>query len=692
MKLGLTMALVVASLLGAGVNSSRAEEASKVSNPYSPAFGHPYRHGAVPTVETWKKMKAWQAQNAPTSSNTLTYAGGIDGIGVTSGTPKVYLVVYGSQWGTQGTDGNGNMTLSNDPVGAVPYLQMLFKGIGTGGEQWSGVMTQYCDGPLVALGVTSCPPGAAHVGYANGGAFAGIWYDNAVASPVVATKDQLAQEAGDAALYFGNSTPELNRYAQYMILSPTGTYPDGFNTVPTIFCAWHAYVPSATGDIAFTNMPYVYDLGSSCGAGWANGPTAGKLDGFSINAGHEYAEILTDQNPNGGWINGTQENGDECSWITKGPGYSRIQNVPMGNGSYAMQATWSNVNNACEIWQTPQITEFPVPTAGAFAAYIGPSGGYDNIAAGPDGALWFTEPNAYQIGKITTAGSITEFPVPSIAADDYPPYAITAGPNGALWFTTTDFFNGGKIGTITTAGAVTEFPIPVFEPVPQDIVSGSDGALWFTNTLGFPLGCIDRITTAGVVSNQYACSNPYTETLTITAGPDGALWFTYGVLIPPDYQTSNWFIGSISTGGVFGSTTQTASAVGRLAAGPDGALWFGEQGTGKIYRINTSGVITNQYPIPSLNDGSRLVTGLDSALWFTEAGGNQIGRITTTGIVTEYRIPTLNSVPAAIVAGSDGAVWFTEVKGNKIGRITVPFSSDYLYIDDFESPAAPGPE
>jgi len=32
---------------------------------------------------------------------------------------------------------------------------------------------------------------------------------------------------------------------------------------------------------------------------------------------------------------------------------------------------------------------------------------------GADGALWFTEQNVNRIGRITTAGVITEFPVPS---------------------------------------------------------------------------------------------------------------------------------------------------------------------------------------------------------------------------------------------------------------------------------------
>lgn len=54
------------------------------------------------------------------------------------------------------------------------------------------------------------------------------------------------------------------------------------------------------------------------------------------------------------------------------------------------------------------------------------------IASGPDGALWFTEYNTNKIGRISTSGAITEYPV--ISAASYP-YSITTGPDGALWFT-----------------------------------------------------------------------------------------------------------------------------------------------------------------------------------------------------------------------------------------------------------------
>ncbi|TLZ13179.1 MAG: hypothetical protein E6K28_00995, partial [Gammaproteobacteria bacterium] len=61
------------------------------------------------------------------------------------------------------------------------------------------------------------------------------------------------------------------------------------------------------------------------------------------------AEIVTDQNPAGGWANAQtgEENADECAWIAAGQGAAA--NVSMGNGAYAMQSTWSNDTNACEI-------------------------------------------------------------------------------------------------------------------------------------------------------------------------------------------------------------------------------------------------------------------------------------------------------------------------------------------------------
>jgi len=368
--------------LGAGMQTAAtgAQAAAAgnpaLPNPYSPAYQHPYRQGVIPTRPQLAKMRTWArshpsaAAPAAASPNDLSYGGGIDGIGVTTGQEKVYLVFYGSQWGTQSTNANGDITLSGDPSGAAPYLQELFTGLGTNSELWSGVTTQYCDG--VAVGAQSCPASnTEHVAYPSGGVLAGVWVDESAPSPSEATPAQLGTEAVNAAAHFGNTTPAANRDAQYDILSPTGTHPDGFGPSGT-FCAWHDWngdpfvgVTSPYGDIAFTNMPYVTDLGASCGESFVNAGSAGLLDGFSIVNGHEYAETITDQNPPGGWTDASgEETADKCAWITPGTSGGSFD-LALATGTFAMQTTWANDGaggaGACEA-SHPIVTNGSTPT------------------------------------------------------------------------------------------------------------------------------------------------------------------------------------------------------------------------------------------------------------------------------------------------------------------------------------------
>jgi virginiamycin B lyase len=65
------------------------------------------------------------------------------------------------------------------------------------------------------------------------------------------------------------------------------------------------------------------------------------------------------------------------------------------------------------------------------------------MAAGADGAIWFTESGANKIGRITTTGTISEYAVPTV---DSVPYDIAVGPNATLWFTEQ---RSSKIGQIT---------------------------------------------------------------------------------------------------------------------------------------------------------------------------------------------------------------------------------------------------
>jgi hypothetical protein len=343
-------ALALAGLSTVAVTSV-AQAAPARSTKAAAAVPAAYRHGLMPMIGRSVSV----APHATCSSKCVKFQGGIDGVGVTTGKERVYLVFWGSQWGTQGTNSNGYVTFAGDKDGVAPDLQAFFDGLGSSTDHWSGVMTQYCQG--AAKGATVCTTSDQHVAYPTGGALAGVWEDTSAKSPAESTGHQIGVEAEAAATHFGNTTTAANRDDQYVIVSPTGTNPDNYKG--NGFCAWHDYTGDSTLDgggavsgstIAFTNLPYIPDAGSGCGSGFVN--PGNVLDGVTIVEGHEYAETITDQFPAGGWIDAAgEEVGDLCAWKSSGAG--KTQDITLSTGKFAVQGIWSNVANkgvgACSV-------------------------------------------------------------------------------------------------------------------------------------------------------------------------------------------------------------------------------------------------------------------------------------------------------------------------------------------------------
>jgi hypothetical protein len=254
----------------------------------------------------------------------LTYHGGVGGSGVVTGLDKVYLIYWGSQWGTNG---------SNDPSGEATVQNGFFSHVG--GSSWNNSVTQYCQG--VSSGTTFCN-GAGTAAANPSNVLGGTWFDSGSAAPSRPSQSQLAAEAVKAAAHFGNASADSNTHVQYVINTATGNNSSGFGTQ---YCAWHSSTSSSAGNIAYTNMPYITDAGASCGAGF-NG--LGANAGITIVGGHEFAETETDIFPNGGWLDSKgAENGDKCAWISSGQGASA--NVNLGGATYPVQSLWSNAFN-----------------------------------------------------------------------------------------------------------------------------------------------------------------------------------------------------------------------------------------------------------------------------------------------------------------------------------------------------------
>lgn len=180
----------------------------------------------------------------------------------------------------------------------------------------------------------------------------------------------------------------------------------------------------------------------------------------------------------------------------------------------------------------------PKGVATAFTYPVGSNGSDSlSITPGPDGALWFVDSRADLVGKVTTKGTITTYPLPSniqsgCQLDATVPLGITAGPDGAMWFTVSEGDSGSlscpsgqntEIGRITTTGGMTFFTMPesingyIGTISPERITSGPDGLLWFTTAIDdqgvTDLG-VGSITTAGVIT----VSNGFSGTIPQSSG------------------------------------------------------------------------------------------------------------------------------------------------------------------------------
>jgi virginiamycin B lyase len=287
----------------------------------------------------------------------------------------------------------------------------------------------------------------------------------------------------------------------------------------------------------------------------------------------------------------------------------------------------------------------------------------NSIAAGPDGALWFTESSSNKVGRVGVEGTIREYTIPTPNSN---PMGITAGSDGAIWFVE---FTGNKIGRITVTGEFTEYAIPTPLSGPIGIAADADGTLWFTENTG-AISNIGRITLAGAIM-EYSTPTLRSSPYGITAGTDGAMWFV---------ESGGHKIGRITTGGVITEYPLPSTLLNssHITSGPDGALWL--TSGGNIGRITTNGIFSS-YAINRTSGASAggIATGPDGALWFTEQsaknGANKLGRINSTGTIGEYPLPENTILEGGVTLGPDNAIWFAAVGigGYKIGRAALTF-------------------
>jgi streptogramin lyase len=315
------------------------------------------------------------------------------------------------------------------------------------------------------------------------------------------------------------------------------------------------------------------------------------------------------------------------------------------------------------------VTEYPTVAGGE------PEG----MTLGPDGNLWFARGDDGRVGKITTSGAITTYVLPSVGVTNGTGiglHEITTGPDGNLWFTEQDNPHIQGIGKITTSGTATEYPLPNAGE-PYGVAAGADGKVWFTDDETAQVSHIDTNGT-NIVDIPIAG-----HAKQIINGPDNKLWFA---------EDRTGKIGRIDpTVGASSLVEFQAVAAAEddlygLAVGPDGKIWFtGSDTAGDVVgNITLDGGTVTKFPIP---DGSAanpdqlepegLVAGPDGAIWFAESDRDGVGRVTITGQFTETLLaPPAGASPRPVspspgtrfdqrdvhqlAVGADANIWWTE--------------------------------
>jgi streptogramin lyase len=353
-------------------------------------------------------------------------------------------------------------------------------------------------------------------------------------------------------------------------------------------------------------------------------------------------------------------------------GYPRRWWVQLALAAVALLLAFPAVGRAVTV------QAFPVPSPVAHLA---------QIVAGPDGALWFTEQGAGNVGRITTGGQIAEYSIPNNAsglADSGPTDIVSSG--GGLWFLTdigestyrmatsgtftlvysNEFYpaanlspsdlggvwlmqsfgdgnpeDGQALVRVDPNGTATDYPATHTNHL-DSIAEAADGSVWFNDGGSY----LYRMTDAGAQNSSPLSLPSPNEVSSIAFAPDGEVWFTD---YAPNSLTGDGCCGGIDelAGGVPHRTPVGIQQVvegiepDSLAVGPDGALWF---------------AFHKPPPFPSQMNSFDGVGRIDPA-----TGQVQLA-------------DTDPYVPGDIAFGSDGALWFVDNGANAIGRITISAS------------------
>jgi virginiamycin B lyase len=324
-------------------------------------------------------------------------------------------------------------------------------------------------------------------------------------------------------------------------------------------------------------------------------------------------------------------------------------------GSRAVPAAAQPPGEASAQTAVAQAANVPPPSAFKFFPVSFQPG---FIAAGADGNLWFTGSGVAKVGRLTPAGSESDYTISSAAKTEL----IAAGPDG-VWFTEP---LAGSIGRITASGALKEFhvvPGPYSLLTFYQIAAGSDGAVWFSEPERRSLG---RLTPSGAYSEVplppvAALANAPAGPLGVSPGPAGVIWFT---AVAGSAQPAGNVLGEIDAADkvTYHVIPEPASlTVSLLTRASDDSLWMYSTGTQTLPSAvghYEAGLPIRTFDVPGKTDEAYGLAAAGATAWFTQLTSGTVLSINSAGHFTSYTIPIHPLLLTGLTATPDGALWF----------------------------------
>jgi virginiamycin B lyase len=227
------------------------------------------------------------------------------------------------------------------------------------------------------------------------------------------------------------------------------------------------------------------------------------------------------------------------------------------------------------------------------------------IVASTDGGYWYTDPGRNVVGRITTAGAISEWKTPARPGED-----IAFAPDDGVWFLEPDV---DRVARVSSAGRITQFPLPAGRGAVGLAAQG--GALWFGESAVAKLG---RVSTTGSIT-EVDLPDPSERVTAVAVGPGSSVW--YLASLPGGEGRLGRFAG---TGELVEQSLVGQPARG-LTLGPDGRVWTGGTTATSLTAATATRLQDEALPRPLAADS--LATGSDNTLWVVDRAARLVAQV-----------------------------------------------------------------